>query len=282
MTICIISPHLDDAVLSCGIKIQRARADGQRVIIANIFSKGTNSDIRQAEEENVAREIDAEVFFLDELDAPDRDKNFETSQQIFFGPLNDVPDSFITHVTNRLEAFFQEHDVESAYFPLGAGNHIDHRIAHAAGRKVSGVETRFYEDRPYILWPGILQSRMNALQLKSGVEPASTDDMTETQGQFFYHSKLPKGAFGAENLKLYLKGLDEPSEYLATAVKVEELSATQPEIEKTYAALAHYHSQMKFIFPDFETFMRDSLAHEHHRTGKEAYIERHWRIEDLS
>ena len=167
MTICIVSPHLDDAVLSCGIKIQRARADGRRVVIANIFSEGTNSDTRQAEEINVAREIGAEAFFLNELDAPDRDENFETSQQIFFGSMDDVSDDFIEHVKSRLVAFFKDHNVDTAYFPLGAGNHIDHRIAHAAGRLMIDIDVRYYEDRPYILWPGILQSRMNTLKLKT-------------------------------------------------------------------------------------------------------------------
>lgn len=278
MTICIVSPHLDDAVLSCGVKIQRSVAAGERVVIANIFSDGTNSEARQAEEINVAREIGADPFFLNELDAPDRDANFESSQQIFFGDLGDVPDTYIDHVKSRLTEFFKEYDVTTAIFPLGAGNHIDHRIAHAAGRRIKGTDILYYEDRPYILWLGILQGRMNTLKLQSDVESATTDDMTETLGHFYYHTKLPKGAFGEENLKLYLAALKKPEAYDGQAVKAFELTASDAEVEKTYTALAHYHSQMDFIYPDFETFKRDSLAHEHHRTGRADYIERYWKI----
>lgn len=280
MTICIVSPHLDDAVLSCGIKIQRARAEGKRVIIANIFSKGTNSDNRQAEEAKVAKAIGAEPYFLNELDAPDRDENFTTSQQIFFGPLADVDDSFINHIQNRLEDFFKTHDVEKAYFPLGAGNHIDHRIVHAAGRKIGSVKARYYEDRPYILWPGILQSRMNRLKLESDVEPADVEDMQESLGHYYYHTKLPKGAFGPENLKKYLAGLTPPEQWTGKAYRREELEAREDELHKMYKALALYDSQMPLIYPDYETFMRDSLAHEHHRTGRKSYVERHWMIEN--
>ncbi len=278
MTICIVSPHLDDAILSCGVLIQRAIADGNRVIIANIFSKGTNSSQRQAEEKAAADVIGAETVFLDELDAPDRDPNFSSPDQIFFGRIESVSENFIEHLRDRLKKLFSDEGVQTAYFPLGAGNHIDHRIMHLVGRKMRNTNILFYEDRPYVVWPGVLNGRFNSLNVKADLPDVGADDMAETLGQFSYHNLIPKGAFNEKNLPKFQDMLNTPDNYGAQANVVETVKGTQDEIRKTYQALEKYDSQMPLIFPSYDVFVQESMAFEHFRSGAEVYTERFWSI----
>jgi hypothetical protein len=60
--------------------------------------------------------------------------------------------------------------------------------------------------------------------------------------------------------------------------EVEELLASDGEIARIYASLALYESQMPYIYPDRETFLKNSYAHEAARTGRHVYAERSWRL----
>mgnify|MGYP001159843378 FL=1 len=281
MSICIVSPHLDDAVLSCGTLMQRMRSDGIPVVVANVFSKGTNSDNRQAEEHRVLKVIGGQPVFLNELDAPDRDPQFVTPDQIFFGAIDDVPNSFIDHVASRLKDLFEAHDIQTAYFPLGAGNHIDHRIVHAAGRKIKGTDVLFYEDRPYVLWPGILTGRFDTLKLGTDIPRADRGDMIETFGQFAYQNLLPKGAFTDSALEKYISQIDRPETLNGHANIAMSLTATEVEVKVIYEALKEYDSQMPLIFPDFDIFKSNSFAHERFRSGEDIYCERYWKVREF-
>src|ERR1700761_1290077 len=98
MKICIVSPHLDDAVLSCGVLMQRRKAAGDEVLSLNIFTAGTNAANRRKEDERAEKEIGAQTFFLNELDAPDRNPLYKSDIKLFFGPLEDVPETYIDKV----------------------------------------------------------------------------------------------------------------------------------------------------------------------------------------
>jgi len=276
MKICIVSPHIDDAILSCGAQIQRRLAAGDEVFILDIFCDGTNGDNRQIEEAEAARRIGAKHFFLHELDAPDRDPRYIPQKELFLGDLKHVPESFIAHIQKRLEDFFAAHAVDLAYFPLGAGTHIDHRITHAAGRRIKTTPIRYYEDRPYIIWTGILQSRMNDLGSDADLPEVTKAQMTASVDNRYYLTHfMPKGQHRDESLPLYLAALDKQSNRSLKSTS-ETLVATEPELKILYYALAAYTSQMKLIYPDYDTFIKDSLAYEKEANGREIYAERSW------
>ena len=66
MRLCIVSPHLDDAVLSCGVAMQRAVAAGGDVVVVNIFSAGTGSPYFSTDTTAALRasEIGADVILM--------------------------------------------------------------------------------------------------------------------------------------------------------------------------------------------------------------------------
>jgi LmbE family N-acetylglucosaminyl deacetylase len=279
MKICIVSPHIDDAILSCGIFMQRRRAAGDEILAVNIFSAGTNSENRKKEEAAAEDVMGVTPYFLDELDAPDRNRAaYGTDQGIFFGKL-DPNDPAIPRVTQRLADFFKEHNIELAIFPLAAGTHIDHRIAFEAGRRTKGVGVRFYEDRPYILWPGILQIRMQQVGGDAELPKITEEQMRASLNDYHYLKHfVPKGAYQDECLPQYFKALNTPSSK-ALKAKSDTLVATDAEVKKIYEALSRYTSQMGFIYPDYDTFLKDSLRYERAMTGRGAYAERSWTLE---
>lgn len=281
MRLCIISPHLDDAVLSCGIKMQRVKdADGD-VLVLNIFNAGTNAQNRRIEELSAEKVLGAEAFFLDELDAPDRDPRYKSEIELFHGDFADVPEEVIARVTSRIGNFLQEKEIDAVYFPLAAGTHIDHRIAYAAGQRLQHPQTRYYEDRPYILWPGMLQARLNQLGCLTDVPAVAATDMMAGIGNYHYLTHfVPPGDFRDVCLPRYFADLTPPNTY-ALKGAVETLQAGEMELDRVYESLACYTSQMPFIYRDRENFVQDSFAHEQHRTGQNVYLERSWTLSPL-
>ncbi|MEZ0225760.1 MAG: PIG-L family deacetylase [Alphaproteobacteria bacterium] len=279
MRICIVSPHLDDAILSCGILIQRRIAAGDAVFSLNIFSAGTNSENRKKEDQRAQGEIGASAFFLDELDAPDRDPQYKSLVKLFFGMLDASHDAYIDKVAGRVEEFLEKNKIDMAWFPLAAGTHIDHRVAYEAGRRIKSVPVRFYEDRPYILWPGVLQGRMNQIGSDAALPQVTEKMMRDTVHSYHYLKFfVPEGSYQQETLPLYIAAATQKSAKTLRA-KSEELTATDPELKKIYRSLAMYDSQMPLIYSSYDNFIADSLAHEKALSGRTAYIEKSWTLE---
>lgn len=274
MKICIVSPHIDDAVLSCGIFIQRRVAAGDEILVVDIFTKGKNDTRRANEEKEAMARIGATGYILDEFDAPDRDPRYKSTKELFLGDMKDVPENFLAHVTQRLETFFREHGIGLAVFPLAAGTHIDHRIAHEAGRRIKSVPVKYYEDRPYILWPGILQGRMNEIGSDAVLPRVSREQMEGALGDYYYLTHFVPADRRPETLPMYLAALDVASSRKLTATS-ETLVASESELKAMYHSLAAYESQMVSIYPDYDTFIRDSLSYEK-VAGHDAYTERSW------
>lgn len=282
MRLCVVSPHIDDALLSCGIRLQRQKATGDATFIVNIFNKGTNGDNRRLEELGAAAVIGAEAHFLDELDAPDRDARYKSDINLFHGDLANVPADFIAHIASRLADFFALHKIDTAYFPLGAGTHIDHRITFEAARLLEKrkhpVAIHYYEDRPYILWPGVLQGRLYDLGTDARLPAITPEQMMATISDYHYlHHFVPPGDFRDQCLPRYFKALEKPQTPKLHGSET-SLTATPQEIEILWQGLACYASQMPFIYPDRETFLRDSQRYEEARSNSSDYIERSWQF----
>jgi hypothetical protein len=287
MKICIVSPHLDDAILSCGILMQRRRAAGDEVLSLNIFTAGTNGENRKVEEKNAAAEIGAAPFFLDELDAPDRNPVYWSTVKLFWGDFAEVPADYIDKVESRVRAFLAEHKVDEAYFPLGAGGHIDHRIAHEVGRRIAhgggrdikNMPVRFYEDRPYILWPGVLQGRVSELGMDAALPRITGKAMAATLGDYHYLKFfVPEGEYQQACLPLYYAAAERASARSLPAESETLAPATEAELRKVYAALACYESQMHLIYADYENFVKDNMAYERANSGRDVYAERFWSL----
>ena len=144
--ILVVSPHLDDAVLSIPAWIAARPA----VTVLTVFSHGDSTHIvRRAEDHNALAILGAAPLHLGLHDAPIRRNIPQDFDHLILTPLApDDPDAATVLAT--LTARIRRLDPTLLLLPLGVGEHIDHRIAHAAHPFFNNkLPIGFYADRPY-------------------------------------------------------------------------------------------------------------------------------------
>jgi len=191
------SPHFDDAIFSSGASIMLQRSLGQKVLIITVFAgippasmtlspfarqmlqkMGLPSDPqlaieqRRAEDLQAATRLDADLLWLDYLDAPYRGQPaFYQSDEALFGEIHPGDFTLDTELGKKFLAVQQRAPLAAFYAPLGVGHHVDHQLCCSAGDRLvqNGANVRFYEDFPYVLQPGALEARLR--ELGSNMEP---------------------------------------------------------------------------------------------------------------
>lgn len=180
-----LSPHLDDAALSCGGAIARHANAGARVLVVTLCTAapppdGPFSALAQAEhrgwglapaevistrlrEDDLALEhLDADTYRAGLLDAIYRRPDVYNSRDALFG--TPAPDDALLAASRQLIAALHSRAPRATFYaPLGVGNHVDHQIVYAAANDGAGAVMAFYEDFPYMLWAGAFEQRMSAL-----------------------------------------------------------------------------------------------------------------------
>jgi LmbE family N-acetylglucosaminyl deacetylase len=182
-----LSPHLDDAALSCGGAIARHANAGARVLVVTLCtaappSAGPFSDFASAvhqawglapaevinarlrEDDLALARLDADTYRAGLLDAIYRRPDAYNSRDALFG--TPAPDDDLLFSTRQLIAALHGRVPRATFYaPLGVGNHVDHQIVYAAAREGAGAVTAFYEDFPYMLWDGAFEQRMRVIGL---------------------------------------------------------------------------------------------------------------------
>lgn len=173
-----ISPHLDDAALSCGGRIARQVANGEPVRVINLFAgvpdlvedqfsayaqkqhskwqlKPQEAVIaRRQEDRHVLETLGAEVENWEYYDAIYRaiDHAFlYTDHQKLFGPVHSAEYPLIEQLTEQLKQ--RHHASPQAIFTRPCvGGHVDHLLARMCAVKLHerGATVVFYEDFPYV------------------------------------------------------------------------------------------------------------------------------------
>lgn len=180
-----LSPHLDDAALSCGGAIARHSIAGARVLVVTICTAAPPPEVplsslaeeshrkwrlspaeavsARLHEDSLAMEhLAADSMWVGMPDAIYRRPDAYDSDAMLFGtpvpddPLLDALRAFIRALRDRVPR-------ATLYAPLGIGNHVDHQITYMAARAGAGNALAFYEDFPYVTVPGALDQRMQAL-----------------------------------------------------------------------------------------------------------------------
>ncbi|KAB8142351.1 PIG-L family deacetylase [Chloroflexia bacterium SDU3-3] len=184
-----ISPHLDDAALSCGGAIARHTSQGDRVLVVTIATaapaaEGPFSEFAAAmhgrwqlspehvvasrlQEDTLALErIGADSYWAGFLDAiyriPD---TYCTAEALFGRPA--ITDPLRQQLAALLDELHARASGAMFYVPLAVGGHVDHQLTYDA--TVAGgwaSTTAFYEDVPYALKAGALEQRLGALPRK--------------------------------------------------------------------------------------------------------------------
>ncbi len=160
--ILVVSPHLDDAVLSLGGSIAAWRAAGTRVVIASIYTtapalegiapsmrKFADYRARCAEDDAACAAVGAEVRRLGQIERAFRPP-YLTGWSFFTTPADRSGFTTLLPVTRAL-APLAELAPSQIYVPLGIGNHIDHVEALIAATDWAIAQgfrdrLRFYED----------------------------------------------------------------------------------------------------------------------------------------
>jgi LmbE family N-acetylglucosaminyl deacetylase len=166
--IVVLSPHLDDAVLSMGGLISREIGAGKRVEVVSCFTSGPPLDtiaperrvfgdysMRRSEDERALATLGATHRWLDLHERIWRDPPMPRTRSTF--------PTYVFRTPERMEDFRELKAIRAAitdildkgartiYAPLAIGHHVDHaEVALAALREVLGIgafeRIRFYED----------------------------------------------------------------------------------------------------------------------------------------
>lgn len=178
-----LSPHFDDAVLSCGGAIAARAAAGEPVLVVTVCSAEPSGELtafarhlhaqwgdeqqpiatRRREDRQAIERLGAEVVWLEVLDAIYRQPAYDSVAAIFGPPVTDDPlygklDRAIATLVARFK------DV-TWHAPLAVGNHVDHQITYQIASNAAALQRslRFYEDLPYATQPETVTDRLAAL-----------------------------------------------------------------------------------------------------------------------
>ena len=201
-----LSPHLDDAVLSCGGMIHQQTSSGEEVrvltIFAGEFQNGAPSPfalvqhgywgnpqrpmpLRRAEDMAALALLGADAWHLDYLDAvyrsdPGGEWLYDNEGSLWqkVSPADPLAGEGLGTMVDHLETLLPASDQAIVYAPLAVGQHVDHQVVHAAARKLlaKGYRLAFYEDMPYAMTPGATNLAVSV----AGAEEWQVDDVALT------------------------------------------------------------------------------------------------------
>ena len=195
-----LSPHLDDAVYSCGGTLAVQVSNGLQPLVITVFSGipspglslgpfafekqkamgGTNLDAakmvedRRQEDANALDFIHADYLWLDYLDAIYRGNPPYYSQEdhLMGGTVHPADIKIDKQLAQDLLALHERLPDTVWYAPLGVGRHVDHQIVCSAADRLiqRGANVKLYEDFPYVLQEDALEQRQ--IELGGTFEPA--------------------------------------------------------------------------------------------------------------
>jgi LmbE family N-acetylglucosaminyl deacetylase len=189
-----LSPHLDDAVLSCGAAIHRQTAAGEAVLVITFFAGEMRADVplspfarlqhgywgnpprpmalRRTEDLAALTLLGAEAWHLDYLDAVYRvgaeGQWLYVDLDTLYGPVHPQDPLALEGsrpLADHLIALIPADTQAVVYAPLGVGGHVDHQVIHRAARLLldRGYRLAFYEDYPYVEQPGAVEAVLAAV-----------------------------------------------------------------------------------------------------------------------
>lgn len=169
-----VSPHLDDAALSCGGQIFWQTQRGERVLVVTVAAGEPDTDIRspfaqflhhhwgltaaeavshrRVEDQAACQRLGAETRYWTLPDAiyrlhPETQTPLYTSDEDIFGPVHPSEEPLIGDLARFFSSLPKARRVVA---PLAVGSHVDHQLVRAAAERVWGVSLLYYEDYPYV------------------------------------------------------------------------------------------------------------------------------------
>ena len=175
-----VSPHLDDAALSCGGGIARLVGSGIPVTVVTLFTAdqpqgmplsplarhalvtwGSSEHLfsdRRAEDRAAMGVLGARFEHLDQLDVIFR--RSKSGEPLYRGPISAPAPDDIELLLPRLVTAVQDSAVgttpeATVFCPMAACGHVDHTLAREAVEQVvDGTRIVYYDEYPYCARPG--------------------------------------------------------------------------------------------------------------------------------
>lgn len=175
----VLSPHLDDAALSCGGLIHQEARLGRRVLVLTTFTgdipEGPLSELgswvlkvmkleqatamasRRAEDRRACACLNAELEHWPFFETPYRKSaagaTIYPKVEMLFGEPLPADEPLLDKLVERLGTLPPARRVLA---PLAVGSHVDHHLLRRAADQVFGEQLELYEDFPYVRKLGAL------------------------------------------------------------------------------------------------------------------------------
>jgi LmbE family N-acetylglucosaminyl deacetylase len=218
-----LSPHYDDAILSCGGTIALQKLTSLRTLVVTIFGGSGNEPLtpfaaqiqrdtglgatakeavtlRREEDAAATTRVGADHLWLDLPDAIYRGYN---SQDALFGDVSRADLAIEEQVAAIVLEIHSRAPLAVIYAPLGIGHHVDHQIVCSAADRLvqQKANVKFYEDFPYVSSKGALEDRQRELGIK--MEPEMVEISAQSSDKIkaisMYRSQVPQ-LFSNEDL----------------------------------------------------------------------------------
>ncbi len=223
-----LSPHLDDAALSCGGRMYQERQAGLSVLVLNLcagdpppaaletaFAAELHArweldsnpvQARRAEDAKALAVLDAAGLYWKVPDCIYR-RHPETGQFLYYtpghlcGPVHPAEDGLRKSIPQRPAALPLGAGAP-AYPPLAAGAHVDHRPTRQAAEAwgAPGGEIVYYEDYPYAERPGAVAAVLEDGNWQDEIAPLAEREIA---------AKIAAIACYDSQISTFFSGLDE-------------------------------------------------------------------------
>lgn len=184
-----LSPHLDDAAMSCGGHIRRLTQDEYSVLIVSVmagkppagelspFARSLHERWRLAVEDLSARQMEdiraCEILGADWMHLPIPDCIYRQdpadggylydSEESLFGSLDPHELDLIEEVSKQMSHLPTS---ASVFAPLAAGNHVDHQLTRLAAESCYGkYALSYFEEFPYAKDPESVRAALTETDL---------------------------------------------------------------------------------------------------------------------
>jgi LmbE family N-acetylglucosaminyl deacetylase len=285
-----ISPHLDDAVLSCAGRIAQETALDNKVLVATMFTTADAANehryqIRRAEDKAALSLLGASYFHAGLRDAPFRDPHYRSFQNIVFGSANS-DEACLAEIVGAILGICDDFRPDQIFFPLGVGTHIDHRLCQAAATCIPpGTAIVFYEDRPYSLVQYATELRLHQI----GRWPNDQQYIDKDGSPKRYLDRFDEAFRRARYVHSYtahqqeIEYAIEHTKHECAQAGKEKVQFAWPQVmawgagalEQVSQAVSCYQSQIPDLFGSMDEFARLSKSHIRLLCG-EMYAERYW------
>ena len=303
-----ISPHMDDAVLSCGGRIAMQVSQGEGVLVVTVFSEINGSRAASAmpgippgglremqdEDETALGRLGVDHLRLDYRDGAFRQRFPLLRYGLHLRAAERFAGIFGA-IRTDIERICSVAACRNLYLPLGIGQHIDHHLAfrigfHLKRNPANPIEVSFYEDIPYALIPHALDFRLRTIGFaafpNSRKRPSIREKIMAIHRSVRHLPTLTRNRFFRKGALLValsagivcMETVGRLTRYRRGEWLRPEVVDVDPFFEKKVAAIMDYRSQAHLFFENEET-LRRSLRQYSLDIGGSAgqYLERCWK-----